>query len=334
MSDIKKFLDKYDIILFDMDGVVTSEQEYWNAAAMTSYEMLVSSKYFGDKSIDASEIYEYRTQIRRNLFCDDKTTEVLKNKGVNSNWDLAYVVLSEALLDEEHSFENVYRRVCEYGDSIFSEYESIAKKLSSKFNKPLQYFERGGEMWCEIRDVFQRKYHGEENIPGLINDEKPLFGIGRTSAVLRALKQAGKTLGIGTGRPMCEIEGPLKNWDLYKYFDVDRIVSYDDVVEAERELSAYGEKILLTKPHPFMFLKGAFTKSCPTQKIIHGEYDKDVLKRTLVVGDAGADILAAQAAGMSFLAVLTGISAASAREYFEKQGTDYILDSICDMIEK
>ncbi len=333
MSDIKKFLDKYDIILFDMDGVVTSEQEYWNAAAMTSYEMLLSSKYFGDKSIDALEIYEYRTQIRRKVFCDDKTIEVLKNKGVNSNWDVAYVVLAEALLDEEHNFENVYTRVCEYSASIFSEYETIAKKLSSKFDKDIQYFERGGEMWREMRDIFQIKYHGDENISGLINDEKPLFGIGRTNAVLSALKQSGKTLGIGTGRPMCEIEGPLKSWDLYKYFDIDRIVSYDDVVKAERELAAYGEKILLTKPHPFMFLKGAFTKSCPTQKIIHAEYNKDILKRTLVVGDAGADILAAQAAGMSFLAVLTGISGANAREYFKKQGADYILNSICDMLE-
>ena len=37
---LAKFLDKYDTVIFDMDGVITSEQNYWNCAALTVWEYL------------------------------------------------------------------------------------------------------------------------------------------------------------------------------------------------------------------------------------------------------------------------------------------------------
>ena len=38
------FLEKYDTILFDMDGVITSEEMYWKAAALIVHEFLHSKK--------------------------------------------------------------------------------------------------------------------------------------------------------------------------------------------------------------------------------------------------------------------------------------------------
>ena len=65
---------------------------------------------------------------------------------------------------------------------------------------------------------------------------------------------------------------------------------------------------------------------------LDGGYDKAKIKTTLVVGDAGADILAAQAMGADFCAVLTGIQGERARGYFEKLGANYILKSVEDFL--
>ena len=46
------FMKKYDTVLFDMDGVITSEESYWNIAAMTVVEQLHSKHYFGAEEID------------------------------------------------------------------------------------------------------------------------------------------------------------------------------------------------------------------------------------------------------------------------------------------
>ena len=87
------FLDKYDTLIFDMDGVITSEQNYWNSAALTAYEYLNSSRGFGNGSIDASDCERRIGEIRSDIFLSDKLIATLKDKGVNSNWDLAYVTV-------------------------------------------------------------------------------------------------------------------------------------------------------------------------------------------------------------------------------------------------
>lgn len=333
MAKIKDFLNKYDTILFDMDGVITSEQAYWTCAALVVYEMLTSREYFGKGEAYGIDMYNRRAQIRSEVFCNDKTIGTLKDKGVNSNWDLAYVVLAEALLCENYDFEAVHKSVCAYESDIFLHYDALAQKLCNKFGKTKDYFERLGPFWDEVCAVFQKIYLGEADAPDLTGDEVPIFSVEKTKEVLSTLKESGKSLGTGTGRPLCEIKNPFERWGISKFFDNERLVTYDDVVSAEQQLQSNSAQTSLTKPHPFMFLKGALKKDYPTEKIVNGEYDKSVLSKTLVVGDAGADILAAQAGKMDFLAVLTGISGKGAKGYFESQGATYILDSICDMIE-
>lgn len=329
----KDFLDKYDTILFDMDGVITSEQAYWTSAALTVYEMLMSSRYYGDKIVTKSDMFEHCTQIRRDVFYGDKTISVLKDKGVNSNWDLAYVTLAAALIADTRDFSKVYEDVCGYDDNIFIQYNILAKKLADKFAGKTEEYAREGRLWREVQSVFQHIYVGDGKGDCMMRFEKPLHGKEKTRAVLSTLRSSGKSLGIGTGRPYIEIETPLKNWGLWDLFDKDKVVTYDDVENGEREMAQKGIVASFTKPHPFMFLKGAFTGAYPTEKIYNGEYDGEVIKKTLVVGDAGADILAAQAAGFDFLAVLTGVSGEKARPYFKSQKATYILSSVCDMVE-
>ena len=67
--------------------------------------------------------------------------------------------------------------------------------------------------------------------------------------------------------------------------------------------------------------------------IVKSKNDKSVAKKTLVVGDAGADMFSAQAAGMDFAAVLTGISGQRAVKYFSDHKATYILRDITKLIE-
>ena len=87
---LAKFLDKYDTVIFDMDGVITSEQNYWNCAALTVWEYL---NYNSGQKINAAECMQNISKIRSHVFSDDELISVLKGKGVNSNWDLGSVTV-------------------------------------------------------------------------------------------------------------------------------------------------------------------------------------------------------------------------------------------------
>ena len=59
---------------------------------------------------------------------------------------------------------------------------------------------------------------------------------------------------------------------------------------------------------------------------------KKKIERTLVVGDAGADMFAAKAMGADFCAVLTGVNKQAARGFFEENNAQYILNSSAELI--
>ena len=111
---LKSFLSKYDTVIFDMDGVITSEENYWTSAALTVAEYM-SMRAGAD--VD-TEMYMCRAdKIREHVFCGDKLIGLLKAKGVNSNWDLGYVtVLCACIAGGE-------------GDDIFTAELEYAKTL-------------------------------------------------------------------------------------------------------------------------------------------------------------------------------------------------------------
>ena len=83
-----------------------------------------------------------------------------------------------------------------------------------------------------------------------------------------------------------------------------------------------------------MFLKALYGTDYDDLRLYRGDYDPEPIRRTLVVGDAGSDILAAKAMGADFLAVLTGVSGERARSYFEEIGAEYILPNVLCMAEE
>lgn len=335
---LKEFLKKYDTVIFDMDGVITSESAYWDAAALTVYQEINATELFDD-SVDVSYYTSHVKEIRKEVFCDDKLIGVLKNKGINSNWDLAYVTIAIAKLYGTKDFNLCMEYAEKLPDDAFLIYSEIASKLQEKLKIPDA--SRTSELWNKIMMRFQEWVLGDEifeklygkapsqgNKPGLLFNEEPVVDREKLIRVFDILKKDGKRLCTATGRIWEELKSPLEKFGIYEYFAPDGFINFNHVTRVQNNFS-----IQATKPHPYMFLKALFGEDYPDEKLLRGDYDKSFIKKALVVGDAGSDILGAKAMGADFCAVLTGIKGMGARSYFEELKAEYILDSILDFVE-
>lgn len=329
---LAEFLKKYDTVIFDMDGVITHEKQYWYASALTIWEFLHSEKYFGNEKISASELLKKQHKIYNEVFSNESLIEILKSKGVNSNWDLSYVTL--ALVLSGGNYKNALSEAEKLSDNILNEYPLIAQKLN-KFFKYINC-ERNNELWANLRDCFQEWFLGDELFKksynrqpvcagkiGLCYNEKPIIAPNKLKTIFKLLSDSGKRLCIATGRQRLELEPPLKSFGIYEYIDKNSIIGYDFVNAAEQKTETN-----LTKPHPYMFVKAFFGADYPDKKLAENNYPKEQIRKTLAVGDAAADILSAHSGGMDFCAVLTGVSGKSAKSFFEENNAEYILESL------
>lgn len=336
---MNKLLDKYDTLIFDMDGVVTSENSYWDAAALTVYEYLTGNKYFGNQDIDAMQLSNDVKSIRKRVFCDDKLIELLKGKGVNSNWDLGYITVLMALILNTTDFSKIFKYAEKIDDDIILVYDNFAKLASEQVGVPYEEYSRNGKLWCDMRDCFQEWYLGDDvfeetygrptsnpNKPGLYKKEVPIVNLDELKQITSELSKT-KKLGIATGRLNREIIPLLGQWGVLDDFCEKALCTYDYVITGEKNTGA-----TLTKPHPYMFLKALYGVDYPDKKIVDGDYDKSKIARTLIVGDAGADILGAKAMGADFCAVLTGVAGRKGIAYFKEQNAEYILDDIRELV--
>jgi len=99
-------------ILFDVDGVLLSEERYFDASALTVWELLYSENYLGldPKKFKTNYSDEEITSIRKQVFKEDQVLKLLKSRGLNANWDMIYLAFSYQLIhllsqikDNEHS---------------------------------------------------------------------------------------------------------------------------------------------------------------------------------------------------------------------------------------
>ncbi len=339
------FLDKYEYIIFDMDGVITSEQNYWDIAALTVYELLNSSVYYGNEKLNPIDMLSRVKEIRSEVFFNDKTITLVKERSVNSNWDLGYVVFAYMLSDKCKTYEDVYNYILESSLMAFDLYEECARLLSERLNLPVEVCRRNETIWNMCRDTFQEWYFGSDEFEVFYNAkprtagkesmemrEVPAIELDDVINVLKTLQDSGKKLMIATGRSDRDVSNPMKLWDIKKYFEADAIATYTHIMNAEESFLKEGKKVLLTKPEPYIFLKALYRTDYPDEKIVSSNYDKSLLPKTLVVGDAGSDLFAAKRMGCDFLAVLTGVSGERARSFFESEKAEYILPSIKEMI--
>lgn len=91
-------------IIFDMDGVITGEERYWDCAALVVWELLFSQRFLGLPAPAAS--FSFKTDlapgeiafVRKTVFQDDRVISFFKQRAVNSNWDLAFLTFSFQLV--------------------------------------------------------------------------------------------------------------------------------------------------------------------------------------------------------------------------------------------
>ena len=315
---------KFNKILFDMDGVITSEALYWDAAALTVYELL-----FNCRDCKIEDI----PKIHDTIFCGRDFINAIKVRGVNTNWDLALVsyCLSKHInpnldqLDAEH-FKKVYELALTLPNNATEVYDISYNLAAKATGKDSSYFVREkSEFWTNLQEIFA--YWFVEK--GLYKMERPVVPLEKMVDLFKTMFDRGIKLGVGTGRPNSELQRPLEMWDIAKYFDEKSVIGYTDIINAEKTC---GDGVSLAKPHPYVFLKGAASGRHTDQELLDGSHE-NITDGVLVVGDAVADFVSAKKGGFAFAAVLTGVSGNDMRGYFEENGADYIFDDILGLWE-
>lgn len=82
-----------NLVIFDLDGVITSEEAYWDTAGLVLHELLYSPHYWHvDKTVNAyhpAQTAEESRRISRETLPESLIVG-LKARSVNSNWDTCY----------------------------------------------------------------------------------------------------------------------------------------------------------------------------------------------------------------------------------------------------
>jgi len=90
-----------NLILFDLDGVITSEEAYWDTAGLVLHELLYSPRYWnvgGRASVyQPVRTAEESRRISRETYPESVIVS-LKARSVNSNWDTCYAACSLYLI--------------------------------------------------------------------------------------------------------------------------------------------------------------------------------------------------------------------------------------------
>lgn len=434
MVELPDSFKDIEMIILDMDGVVTSEESYWDTAGLTIQDLLESPAFLGLNPPTFSPVLDvfYQRLIRGDRtdwrkYLPPELILHIKTKGINSNWDLTYIVLglylallfrtpinalyfhvfhpheetptgpkdipvdvaAEIHLMQESLepiWDDIIVKVKEkrwnellrmdqlflWGDylrrkkvqvspvshvdlRIMDDFHpdvrglAILQELNLLIDRKHRYginlFGRDALLWEDCRLLFQSWYLGSglyhqsyetdvpyHSKPGLIHGEKPLHGVTKTHEYLSQLKEAGFTLGIGTGRPRREIITPLTEWNMLNYFSEDRISTYDEVESAEKELHSGGELKRLGKPHPFMFARSIFPEK-QLKELAAIDSRIQNAEQVLIVGDAQADLWPAQTMKCHAAAVLSGAIGVSAKKELEVAKPDVICHDIVELTE-
>ena len=377
-------------IIFDMDGVITSEECYWNTAALVVWELLFSERGLALPTPPSLPPFEPAPDptrvaaVRRVIFQNDRVITFFKRRALNSNWDLAFYTFAFQLVlflkkyssflqdragelfSENFSLEQLPRLrnilaspqaeqawIPPFAE-ILSEWagEATGAGLGLKLHALLpegsaaaallpSVFTNTSHLWEGVYRNFQEWYFGETEYTalygqapetpgkrGFITEEQPLLPGEQVKKTLRELCRNGWTLGVATGRPRNELLPPLKQMGILEYFDSSSVVTYDLVEEAQHTATAVGENISLGKPHPFSLLRAYWGSGYPQYSLLNPPFPSPPAGSCYFVGDAPADLLAAQAANISFIAVLSGHDGAAAKNLFEGQGAAAILPDI------
>jgi phosphoglycolate phosphatase-like HAD superfamily hydrolase len=191
-------------ILFDVDGVLLSEEHYFDASALTVWELLISNNYLAmapekyKTDYSPTEIKEIREAV---FGKNDEVLKLMKSRGLNANWDMIYLsfghqfihLLAQIKENEQDRINSwlqkpINREVLLEIGGVLDNYD-----LSLDFNQFVPEFERStetkqdlfnylnqlaleklgvqtnifrgiSELWSVCEHVCQEWYVGDENV--------------------------------------------------------------------------------------------------------------------------------------------------------------------------
>jgi phosphoglycolate phosphatase-like HAD superfamily hydrolase len=82
----------HNLVIFDLDGVITNEEAYWDAAGLMLHELLYSPRYWNAGGAAAYHPAATAAESRRisRSILPEALIVALKARSVNSNWDTCY----------------------------------------------------------------------------------------------------------------------------------------------------------------------------------------------------------------------------------------------------
>jgi len=229
------------LIILDADGVFMDEFTYWRTALATAF-------HFAGVRVADQSLWE---EIDRVCLVEHRFHFVTKSRGCNSNWDLAAVLVA-ALEDE--SVGPTVRGAIKRGDAQEAG-DALWRWLDRPWpapnpgEPPVSAFgiDRTGDKFIAIRDTFQRVFRNQVDVGWLFPRHALAAPENATREALARLQSSGCTLTICTSRMGSEMEPPLHELDIARYFDTERLVTLDTVRAAQQELN----RRPLGKPHWF-----------------------------------------------------------------------------------
>lgn len=288
-------------VLFDLDGVITSERVYWNCSG------LAIARYAGE---EIPKTLEGKVALAQEKV-PDALIRKFKEQGINSNWDITYAVSVLKDLGRNASWfvEELKRR------RLFGlDYLKLLDELD-----PSVKHDREGGPWEKAHREFQQCYYELEDTDETVIDLKDI------KRSLKSLKGMGLRLGIVTGRPYEEAKKPLVGWGLWEFFDPHMIVTENEVEEESKRAGHH-----LGKPHPYPLLRAIFAHRGMDNSL--GEIEKskkeEIPDDYVFVGDSTSDVLAAKNAKIPVICVRTGIAS---EKSLKDAGADHIVDDVADV---
>ncbi|HJV44770.1 MAG TPA: HAD hydrolase-like protein [Bacillota bacterium] len=190
----------FKMILFDVDGVLLSEERYFDASALTVWEMLFSPNYLGleNEAFTPTPQEEQIRSIRKVIFDDDFVLSFMKSRGINANWDMVFLsfghqlisIMEQLLPEHKEELKEILAaqitkgaidqlRALVNGKNLTVQYDSFVPDFSpSKAEKQelllylnhlaeqrlgitTEVFSRTSALWELCQETFQEWYLGE-----------------------------------------------------------------------------------------------------------------------------------------------------------------------------
>lgn len=189
-------------IIFDVDGVLFSEERYFDVSGLTVWEWLYSSGYMGlaaeQDDFRPPSVTEGQTAaVRRKVWDCDRLLQWLKQHGINSNWDMvhAHLTVTLWLMAQEYrrrtgempalsltditgvrkagktllglpvpSAGKITQVLNRIGDTLKGEevFSALARAVSEDFQGGAAWAQLRSPFWRMHRDAFQDWYLGDD----------------------------------------------------------------------------------------------------------------------------------------------------------------------------